>query len=76
MYPNIVSTPGIVSGRPRIVNTRLSVEFLLGLLAEGSSVEEVVASYPQITAAQVREAIRFAADSLRQDQFVKLSKAS
>jgi len=38
MYSNIVSTPGVVSGRPRIVNTRLSVEFILGLLAEGASV--------------------------------------
>lgn len=76
MYPNIVCTPGIVSGRPRIINTRLSVEFLLGLLAEGCSVEEVVAEYPQLTVAQVREAIRFAADSLRRDQFVEISKAS
>lgn len=76
MFPNIVATPGIVSGRPRIINTRLSVEFILGLLADGASVEDLVAAYPQITADQVREAIRFAADFLRHDTFVEIPKAS
>jgi len=76
MFPNIVATPGIVSGRPRIINTRLSVEFILGLLAEGASVENIVAAYPQITGDQIREAIRFAADSLRHDSFVEFQKAS
>lgn len=49
MFPNIVSNPGIVSGKPRIINTRLSIEFLLGLMAEGASVENIVEAYPQIT---------------------------
>jgi uncharacterized protein (DUF433 family) len=70
-FPNIVATPGIVSGRPRIINTRLSVEFILGLMADGSSVENIVSAYPQLTVEQVREAIRFATDSLRQDPFVE-----
>ena len=70
-FPNIVATPGIVSGRPRIINTRLSVEFILGLMADGSSVENIVLVYPQLTVEQVREAIRFATDSLRQDPFVE-----
>ncbi len=75
-FPNIVATPGIVSGRPRIINTRLSVEFILGLMADGSSVENIVLAYPQLTVEQVREAIRFATDSLRQDHFVEFQRAS
>lgn len=75
-FPNIVVTPGIVSGRPRIINTRLSVEFILGLMADGSSVENIVSAYPQLTAEQVREAIRFATDSLRQDYFVEFHKTT
>jgi uncharacterized protein (DUF433 family) len=75
-FPNIVATPGIVSGRPRIINTRLSVEFILGLMADGSSVENIVSAYPQLTVEQVREAIRFATDSLRQDHFVEFQRAS
>jgi len=75
-FPNIVATPGIVSGRPRIINTRLSVEFILGLMADGSSVENIVSAYPQLTVEQVREAIRFATDSLRQDHFVEIQRAS
>jgi uncharacterized protein (DUF433 family) len=70
-FPNIVVTPGIISGRPRIINTRLSVEFILGLMADGSSLENIVSAYPQLTVEQVREAIRFATDSLRQDHFVE-----
>jgi uncharacterized protein (DUF433 family) len=76
MFPNIVTTPGIVSGRPRIINTRLSVEFLLGLLADGASVDDIVFSYPQLTAEQVREAIRFAANSLSHEKFIEFQKAS
>ena len=75
-FPNIVATPGIVSGRPRIINTRLSVEFILGLMSDGSSVENIVSAYPQLTVEQVREAIRFATDSLLQNHFVEFHKTS
>ena len=76
MFSNIISTQGVVSGKPRIINTRLSVEFLLGLMAEGAGVDDIVATYPQLSVAQVREAIRFAAESLNQERYIDIQKAS
>jgi uncharacterized protein (DUF433 family) len=52
------------------------LEFIPGLLAEGASVENIVEAYPQLTSDQIREAIRFAADSLRHDTFVEFQKSS
>lgn len=50
--PHIHSTPGTCGGRPRIPRTRFSISRLLGLLAGGSTVDEIAEDYtvskPQI----------------------------
>ena len=46
MFPNIVTSPEIVSGRPGIILTKLTFEFLSGLLTDGASVEDIVYSFP------------------------------
>jgi uncharacterized protein (DUF433 family) len=46
---HIHSSPDILAGKPVVRGTRLSVEFLLGLFAEGWTEEQVLASYPQLT---------------------------
>jgi uncharacterized protein (DUF433 family) len=63
MFPNISNHSWDSSGRPGIILTKLTIEFLPGLLADGASVEDIVSSYPQLTAGQVSEAILFAANS-------------
>lgn len=63
----IVSDPRILGGKPCIRGTRLSVEFILELLASGATQEQVLATYPQIAPDALGEALRFAARSLRGD---------
>ncbi len=46
---HIHSNPDILAGKPVVRGTRLSVEFLLRLFAEGWTEEQVLASYPQLT---------------------------
>ncbi len=60
----IVSTPGIVGGRPRIKGTRLAVSFILDLLAAGSSESDILAGYRRLSAADVRACLRYASESL------------
>ncbi len=45
----IHSDPKIVGGKPVIKGTRLSVEFILGRLADGWSEQMILESYPRFT---------------------------
>lgn len=63
----IVSNPEILGGKPCIGGTRLSVEFLLELVAEGASPKEILAAYPQVTAEALSAAFRYAADSMKNE---------
>lgn len=45
----IVSNPDVLLGKPSIKNTRLSVEFLLKLLANGWTEEQILSNYPRMS---------------------------
>jgi uncharacterized protein (DUF433 family) len=45
----IVSDPRILTGKPVIKGTRLAVEFILDLLANGWSEVEISKNYPRLT---------------------------
>lgn len=68
MYPRIVSDPTILSGKPVIKGTRISVEFILELFASGAGPADVVRMYPQLTLEDVKQAAGYAADAVRQDE--------
>lgn len=42
----IVVDPAILAGKPVIKGTRLAVEFIIGLLAQGWSEAEILRNYP------------------------------
>jgi uncharacterized protein (DUF433 family) len=62
---HIHSDPEILSGKPVVKGTRLSVEFLLGLFANGWSEEQVLEGYPNLTQDSLRSVFAFAAESTR-----------
>jgi uncharacterized protein (DUF433 family) len=68
----VVSTPGVVGGKPRIKGTRVTVGTILGQLAVGHSVEEVLRDYPYIQREDVLAALQFAAWRAEEEE-VKLS---
>ncbi|MCP4416557.1 MAG: DUF433 domain-containing protein [Chloroflexi bacterium] len=70
MFYYITTDPAILSGKPCIKGTRLSVEFILELFASGATFEDVLKAYPQITREAVEEALRFAAESLKHDSLL------
>ena len=53
----IISNPKILSGKPVIAGTRISVELILDRIASGMSVKEILADYPHLTADQIQAAI-------------------
>ena len=60
----IVSNPEILVGKPVIKGTRISVELILGQLANGWTFEQVLESYPNITREDILAALAFAAEHL------------
>lgn len=58
----IVSDPEILGGKPRVRDTRISVEFLLELLATGATPSEILERHPHVPAAGLSAALQFAAD--------------
>lgn len=63
----IVSDPEILVGKPVVNGTRLSVELILGWLAEGWTHELLRESYPQLTREDILAVLAFAADKMRQE---------
>ena len=60
----IIANPGILGGKPVIEGTRLSVEHVLGLLANGMSNEEIIESYPILSEKSIRAVLAYAARAL------------
>ena len=69
---HIHSDPEILSGKPVVNGTRLSVDFLLELLANGWSEEQLLDSYPNLTRGSLRAVFAFAAESTRDERAFKL----
>jgi uncharacterized protein (DUF433 family) len=63
----IVTRAGVLGGKPCVRGTRISVEFILELLASGASREEVLAAYPQITEDGLSAALGYAARSMKNE---------
>ena len=61
----IESKPGVLGGKPCVRGTRISVEFLLELLASGASPDDVLRSYPQVTREGLEAALRYAAQAMK-----------
>jgi uncharacterized protein (DUF433 family) len=59
--------PAVQGGRPVVKGTRMPVETIVGSLAGGMTVEEVCEQY-RLTAAQVRAALRYAAQSVASER--------
>ena len=64
---HINSDPEILSGKPVVKGTRLSVEFLLGLFAVGWTKEQVLENYPTLDSEAIRAVFAFAAEHVREE---------
>ena len=68
--------PKKMGGKPVIRGTRIPVYFILELLANGWSFEEILESYPQLTKEDILAAIRYASmilKELKEKQYVEVS---
>ena len=58
-HPYIVRKSGVCGGSPIIDGTRITVRLIAQLVKAGSSAEEILASYPHLSLAQIHDAISY-----------------
>lgn len=63
----ITADPAVLLGKPVIRGTRLAVEFILGLLAQGWKEEEITRNY-RLTSEQVRACLAYAQERLSEEK--------
>ena len=73
-FTRITIDPAVCTGKPCIRGLRFPVARLLGLLAGGETREAILKAYPYLEAADIDEALRYAA-FLAEDETVTLTPA-
>lgn len=69
----ILIDPSILVGKPVVKGTRLAVEFIVGLLAQGWSEKEVLENYSGLTREDILACLAYAEDRLRSERVYPLS---
>jgi len=65
-FDRITFDPQVMGGRACIRGLRVTVSLILNLTANGMTPEEIVEEYPYLEAEDVREALRYAAEAVRE----------
>ena len=64
----IVLDPAVLAGKPVIRGTRLSVEFVIGLLADGWATAEILHNYPGLADEDIAACLAYARDALSSEK--------
>lgn len=70
MFERITFDPLIMGGRACIRGIRIPVSAILGQIAHGASVDDVLGAYPDLDADDVREAVEYAAWLAREEVYI------
>jgi uncharacterized protein (DUF433 family) len=68
MFQRITVNPKQMNGEPCIRGLRIPVATIVGMIADGMSVDDILAAYPDLVREDVAEALRFAAQAVRERQ--------
>jgi uncharacterized protein (DUF433 family) len=67
MFDRITYDPAILGGKPIIRGTRISVQLILEWIASGATRDDILRQHAHLTAADVEQALEYAAETVRND---------
>ena len=67
-HPRITLDPDVLAGKPVIRGTRLSVEFVIGLMADGWDEAAILENYPGLKHDDIIACLAYARDSLSSEK--------
>ena len=73
LLSHIVVNPKVMGGKPVIKGTRLTVEYILGLLAHGTTIDEILGEYKGLTREDIEACLLYASKSLNTTTILPLS---
>lgn len=73
-FTRITVDPNQMDGVPCIRGLRIPVATIVSMISEGMDEEEILDAYPDLEREDIREALRFAAESVRERELPYLSK--
>ena len=76
LLARVVLDPKIMAGKPVIRGTRLTVDYILNLMAHGSTTAEILEEYQGLTAEDIQACLLFATKSLGETDFMPLMAES
>jgi uncharacterized protein (DUF433 family) len=68
IHDHIVLDPAILAGKSIIRGTRLSVEFVIGLMADGWSQADILANYSGLSQEDIAACLNYARDLLNSEK--------
>lgn len=68
----IVVNPKVMAGKPIIKGTRIPVEQILKLLAQGSSIDDILKDYPHLKKEDIMAALLYAAKVMSREEVYPL----
>lgn len=71
--PYIEINPKKLAGKPVIKGTRIAVELILRLLAQGATTEEILQTYPHLTKTHIRACLAYATEVVGGENVVPLA---
>jgi uncharacterized protein (DUF433 family) len=72
LLERITLNPNVMVGKPVIRGTRLTVEFILNLLAHGATTAEILDEYDGLTPEDILACLLFAKESISKTEFMPL----
>jgi uncharacterized protein (DUF433 family) len=69
----ITIDPKVLVGKPVITGTRISVEFIVDLLASGWNHKQILASYPHISEEDILACLQYAGELLHSERVYPLA---
>ena len=70
----IVVDPAIHQGDPCIKGSRVPVSIIVGSIADGDTFEQLIEAWPQLTADDIKAALKFAAEAVSNADFMPLHR--
>lgn len=64
----IVVNPDVLVGKPVIKGTRLAVEFIIDLLAQGWTESDIMENYPGVTREDIASCLSYAGEVLKTEK--------
>jgi uncharacterized protein (DUF433 family) len=74
-FERITVDPNMMGGMPCLRGMRMPVATVVAMVADGMAVDEIVDEFPDLTPEDVAEALRYAAEAMRERQLPLLDTA-